>query len=77
MSEPKYPSLEEYYNDMARQAVEECNLCGECVRNCPIVPLTPIRDKAPEEIMEKGDRLLKIRGFLGGSLLQGFQLRQL
>ena len=53
MSEPKYHSLEEYCTDIARQAVEECTLCGECVRNCPVVPLTPIRDKIPEEIYEK------------------------
>jgi Fe-S oxidoreductase len=59
MSEPKYPSLEEYYNDMARRAVEECTLCGECVRNCPVFPLTPIKDKAPEEVMEKVINFLK------------------
>ncbi len=59
MSEPKYPSLEEYYNDIARQAIEECTLCGECVRNCPVLPLTPIKDKAPEEIMEKTINFLK------------------
>jgi len=55
----KYPSLEEYYNDIARQAVEECTLCGECVRNCPVIPLTPIKDKAPEEIMEKTINFLR------------------
>jgi Fe-S oxidoreductase len=59
MSKPKYPSLEEYYNDIARQAIEECTLCGECVRNCPVFPLTPIKDKAPEEIMEKVINFLK------------------
>jgi Fe-S oxidoreductase len=59
MSEPKYPSLEEYYNDIARQAIEECTLCGECVRNCPILPLTPVKDKAPQEIMEKVINFLK------------------
>ncbi len=53
MSELKYSSLEEYYNDIARRAVEECTLCGECVRNCPVFPHTEIKDKAPEEIMEK------------------------
>jgi len=59
MSVPKYPSLEEYYNDMACQAVEECTLCGECVRNCPVLPLTPIKDQAPEKIMEKVINFLK------------------
>jgi Fe-S oxidoreductase len=59
MSAPKYPSLEEYYNDMARQAIEECTLCGECVRNCPIFPLTPIKEQAPEEVMEKTINFLR------------------
>jgi Fe-S oxidoreductase len=63
LSAPKYPSLEEYYNDIARQAIEECTLCGECVRNCPLLPLTPIKDKAPEEIMEKVINFLKDGGF--------------
>lgn len=63
MSVPKYPSLEEYYNDVARQAVEECNLCGECVRNCPMFPLTPIKDKDPEEIIEKVINFLKDGAF--------------
>ena len=59
MSEPKYPSLEEYYNDIARQAIEECTLCGECISNCPVFPLTQIKDKAPEEIVRKIITFLK------------------
>lgn len=59
MSEPKYTSLEEYYNDIACQAVEECTLCGECVRNCPVFPLTPVKEQAPEKIMEKVINFLK------------------
>ena len=59
MSTPKYPSLEEYYNDIAHQAIEKCTLCGECISNCPILPLTPIKDKAPEGIMRKIITFLK------------------
>ena len=53
MTDPKYRSMEEYYDDMARKAVKECTLCGECVRQCPMFPLTPIGDRAPEEIINK------------------------
>ena len=59
MSEQKYSSLEENYNDVVRQAVEECILCDECVRDCLMFPLTPLKDKAPEEIMEKMINFLK------------------
>ena len=53
MSEQKYASLEENYRDIVRQTVEECVLCEECIRNCLTFPLTPIKDKAPAEIMQK------------------------
>jgi ferredoxin len=71
MSELKYPSLKEYYNDMARQAIEERTLCGECVRNCPVLPLIPIKDKAPEEITGKEINFLKPGDFSEGVLRQG------
>jgi len=63
MSEPKYSSLEEYYDDIVRQTVEECTLCGECIRDCPMLLLTPIKDKPPEEIMEKVINFLKVGVF--------------
>jgi len=59
VSEKKYSSLKENYDDVVRQAVEECVLCDECVRYCPMFPLTPLKDKAPEEIMEKVINFLK------------------
>ncbi len=59
MSQRKYSSLEENYKDVVRQTVEECILCEECVRNCPMFPLTPLKDKAPEEIMQKMIDFLK------------------
>ena len=59
MSEQKYSSLEENYLDIVRQAVEECTLCEECIRNCLTFPLTTIKDKAPAEIMQKMIDLFK------------------
>ena len=59
MSKQKYFSLEENYDDVVRQTVEECILCEECVRSCPMFPLTPLQDKAPEEIMQKMIDFLK------------------
>lgn len=55
----KYSSLEEYYDDVVRQTIEECTLCGDCVRNCPLFPLAPLKDKDPAEIMEKMINFLK------------------
>jgi Fe-S oxidoreductase len=48
----KYSSLEENYNEVVRQAIEECVLCGDCLRDCLMIPQTSLKDKAPEEIME-------------------------
>jgi Fe-S oxidoreductase len=59
MAKGKYPSLEEYYNDIARQAVEECVSCGECVENCVIYPLSPLKDKDPTDIMQQMMDFLK------------------
>ncbi len=53
MSKRKHISLEESYNDVVRQTIEECNLCGACVNDCTIFPFTPLKGKAPDEIMQK------------------------
>ena len=59
MAKQKYSSLEENYNEVVRQAIEECVLCDECVRDCLMFPLTPLKDKDPSEIMEKMIDFLK------------------
>ena len=59
MSEKKYSSLEENYRDTIRETIEKCILCEECIRNCLTFPLTPIKDIAPAEIMQKMIDLLK------------------
>jgi Fe-S oxidoreductase len=59
VSEPKYSSLEENYRGVIRQAVEECIFCDECLRDCLTFPMTPLKDKAPGEIMEKMIDFLK------------------
>jgi len=59
VSEKKYSSLEENYRDVIRQTIDECILCEECIRNCITFPLTPIKDIAPAEIMQKMIDLLK------------------
>jgi Fe-S oxidoreductase len=53
---PKYSSLEENYKAVISKAIETCTFCGTCVDNCPIFPLTPIKD---EEIMQKVVDFLK------------------
>jgi Fe-S oxidoreductase len=59
MDKKKYPSLEEYYNDVARQAIEECVFCGDCVDNCVMYPFSPLKDKDPTDIMQKMIDFLK------------------
>jgi len=55
----KYSSLEENYNEVVRQAIEECILCGDCLRDCLILPQTPLKDKDPDEIIQKMIDFLK------------------
>jgi Fe-S oxidoreductase len=55
MASEKYSSMEEYYNDIARQSVDRCTHCGNCIRNCILLPRTPVKDNAPDDgqIMEQ------------------------
>lgn len=39
--------------------VEKCTNCGECLRVCPVFPLTKFADMGPEAMMEKVIELLK------------------
>jgi heterodisulfide reductase subunit D len=57
--EPKGSSLKEFYNDVVIQSIEECILCGKCVRKCPVIPLTSLKDKAPKETMQQMVDFLK------------------
>lgn len=50
--EKKYPSLEEYYNDIVHKAIEQCTFCGACVDNCIVYPISPLKDKDPVGIMQ-------------------------
>jgi Fe-S oxidoreductase len=59
VSKQKYFSLEQNYNDVVHRAIEECILCGECVSNCLTYPLSPLKDKAPEEMMQEMIEFLK------------------
>ena len=63
MSRQKYFSLEQNYNDVVHHAVEECILCGECLRNCLTYPLSPLKDKAPEEMIQEMIEFLKEGSF--------------
>ena len=50
---PQYDSFEDYYNDIIRQTLDSCAVCGECVRNCTTFPLSPLADEAPDYIVQK------------------------
>jgi Fe-S oxidoreductase len=68
----KYSSLKEYYNDTVKQMVEKCDLCGNCVKDCPIFPATSIKDKASKEIMGKIINLLKNGVFSKEALIKAY-----
>jgi heterodisulfide reductase subunit D len=59
MPEPKYASLDEYLDDIIHGFVEDCTLCGECVRVCPAYTLSQAKDKTPDELLEKMMNFLK------------------
>ena len=63
MSNQKYFSLEQNYNDVVQRAVEECILCGECLSECLTYPLSPLKDKAPEEMIQEMIEFLKDGSF--------------
>ena len=59
MASKKYSSMEDYYNNIVSQSVDRCTYCGECIRNCPLLPQSPVKDKAPEEVIRKIIEFLK------------------
>jgi Fe-S oxidoreductase len=59
MAQEKYTSLEQYYSGIVRQAIEDCVFCGECVENCTMYPVSPLKGKEPEDIMQQVIGFLK------------------
>jgi heterodisulfide reductase subunit D len=55
----KYSSLEDYYNSMERQSIDKCTYCGDCIRNCTLLPQTSVKDNSPEEVIRKIIEFLK------------------
>ena len=72
MVQEKYPSLEEYYSDIVRKAVEDCVLCGECLENCTIYPVSPLKDKDVVDMMEQMMDFLKDGTFSEDVYLKAF-----
>lgn len=72
MSERKYASLEAMYDDVVEQALQNCTLCGECVRDCLIHSFTALKDQPPEQIMEKMIDFLAGRAFHEDVYLKAF-----
>jgi Fe-S oxidoreductase len=54
----KYPSVEAYYDDIARHSIESCTYCGNCIRNCLLLSHTSAKDNAPEDVIRKIMRFL-------------------
>jgi Fe-S oxidoreductase len=52
VSELKYSSLGDNYDDVVEKSVEACTLCGECMEYCLTLPLSPLKDSTPSEVME-------------------------
>ncbi|MFC1944107.1 (Fe-S)-binding protein [Chloroflexota bacterium] len=47
-----------YYDHKGRRFAERCTNCGDCLRACPVFPLTKYADRGPEVVMEKVTELL-------------------
>jgi Fe-S oxidoreductase len=52
-------SLTELYDQMKKQVIQDCNLCGICVDVCPVIPLTPLSSVPASDIQSKVINLLK------------------
>lgn len=59
MSEKKYASLDEYFDDIIRSFLEDCTLCWECVKTCLGYTQSSLKDNTPCEIIEKMMDFLK------------------
>ncbi len=51
--------LAEMFDAMGRGFVEKCTECGECLRACPIFPMTKYAEKGPEVVIGKLTELLQ------------------
>ncbi|MGB9881637.1 MAG: (Fe-S)-binding protein [Methanomassiliicoccales archaeon] len=63
MFRAKVSSPEKFYDEIVNQFIEKCTLCGDCVRCCPLIPQTPLKDENPEEIIRKIIYFLKHRTY--------------
>jgi Fe-S oxidoreductase len=45
--------LSEIFDLMGRQFAEKCTNCGECLRVCPIFPMTKYAEQGPEAVIRK------------------------
>ena len=51
--------MTEFYDNMTKDFVERCTICGECLQACPLFPLTKCANRGPQAIIEKVVQLLK------------------
>ncbi len=55
----KQNKLADMFDLLGRQFAEKCTNCGECLRVCPIFPLTGYAEKGPEAVIRKVTELLE------------------
>ncbi len=53
--------LTEMFDAMGRQFAEKCTNCGECLRACPVFPMTRYAEEGPETVIGKVTELLEGR----------------
>ncbi|MDR3585006.1 MAG: (Fe-S)-binding protein [Desulfosporosinus sp.] len=46
-------SLSQYFEEERNRVIEECSLCGQCIRECPIIEHTDLKDHSPMEVQRK------------------------
>ena len=45
--------LAQYFEEERNRVIEECSLCGQCIRECPIIEHTDLKDHSPMEVQRK------------------------
>lgn len=59
MAPTSHGKMAEFYDNMTKEFVERCTICGECLEACPLFPLTKFADRGPQAVMEKMMQLLQ------------------
>lgn len=52
MAKRQYPSIAEYYNEICREAIDNCIFCGDCLNDCPVLPFSNSKSDDQGKILQ-------------------------